>query len=739
MLTVAPVTVTQAGLRFRCVATNSGGAVPTTAARLSVVSAPVAPVVAIQSSGAGTSVGGTVTLTSTVTGTMPLTYQWQRNGADLPGAAQPTLVIVNAQAAHLGTYTLKVTNASETTTSGATPLTGLLNVPSPAALVFSATKAGASSSNFVSVTEPQGVTVTFTGATPSWTATADQPWVTLSGAAGTGAGRFTVSVANPGNVLGGTTAATATVTITAPSLGISTTVPVSLTVLLTTTGSVAPTGFFDTPANNATNVRGTIPVTGWAVDAIGVNRVEVWRNCVEAIDRPAGACMVASPGGPPNFVFVGRAIFVDGARPDVAALYPTVPFASRAGWGVLLMTNALPHVPNGTPQGGQGTFALSAYAINEAGQYTALGTKTIAVDNDHATLPFGAIDTPGPGAVIPESTAPYNNASGYPNFGWAMTQAGKCVVTTSTLAYQVFVDGVSQPLTAGANWFAGLTRADLTAAYPGLCNSSNALAVYYLNAAALPNGLHTMSWSVTDSAGQTAGLGSRYFTVLIAGSDPFGATANPQTSFVAIFPVNGVRTVQMDDLGRVELWLGAGVDAGYLVANGTLRDLPPGSHLDVATGQFTWAPGPGYLGTYRLAFVRNGERLTVDVTIRPPAGASQIQMFVDTPTDGAIVDGPTTIAGWALDPHAWTGAGIDAVHVWATRQDVGTAAQFLGAAQLNVSRPDVAAAFGGQFANAGYSLVAPTLDPGVYDLTIYAHSARKGQWEDARTVRVTVR
>jgi hypothetical protein len=78
----------------------------------------------------------------------------------------------------------------------------------------------------------------------------------------------------------------------------------------------------------------------------------------------------------------------------------------------------------------------------------------------------------------------------------------------------------------------------------------------------------------------------------------------------------GVRHVRIRDLGRLELWLGA-VERGHLVANGTLRDLPPGSRLDVATGVFTWSPGVGYFGTYRLAFVRGGEQILVDVTVGP--------------------------------------------------------------------------------------------------------------------------
>ena len=54
-------------------------------------------------------------------------------------------------------------------------------------------------------------------------------------------------------------------------------------------------------------------------------------------------------------VFLGKAVFVEGARPDIEALYPTVPSARRAGWGFMLLTNML-------PQQGNGVFQISAYA-----------------------------------------------------------------------------------------------------------------------------------------------------------------------------------------------------------------------------------------------------------------------------------------------------------------------------------------------------------------------------------------
>jgi hypothetical protein len=204
-----------------------------------------------------------------------------------------------------------------------------------------------------------------------------------------------------------------------------------------------------------------------------------------------------------------------------------------------------------------------------------------------------------------------------------------------------------------------------------------------------------------------------------------------------------VRHVHIRDLGRLELWLGA-VEQGYLVATGTLRDLPPGSRLDIETGVFTWSPGLGYLGTYRLAFLRDGEQIPVDVTIRPmpPAapGEAEIRMAVDVPRTGETVSGEIIVTGWALDSQAWTGSGIDAVHVWARRLDMAAAApQFLGAAALGGARPDVAQVYGATFGTAGFSLTSDTMTTGIYDITVFVQSNRTGRWEDARTVRVTVR
>ena len=90
----------------------------------------------------------------------------------------------------------------------------------------------------------------------------------------------------------------------------------------------------------------------------------------------------------------------------------------------------------------------------------------------------------------------------------------------------------------------------------------------------------------------------------------------------------------------------------------------------------TRSPGLGYLGTYRLAWVHGGEQIPADITIGSTSAAAsserEVRMAVDVMRAGEKVSGAITIADWALDPLAWSGSGMDAVHVWAQR--VGMAA-----------------------------------------------------------------
>ncbi len=344
------------------------------------------------------------------------------------------------------------------------------------------------------ITDPQFVTVSFTNsAAISWTAASSQSNVTVSPTSGVGLKTLQITAsAGP----------SATVTVTAPGASNS---PQSITVNVATVTPGSPFGSFDTPSNGATGLSGSIAVTGWALDNIEVTGVDIWREPVAG--EPAS----------PALILIGNATFVAGARPDVQALYPTTPFNYQAGWGYLLLTNELPN--NGSPAGiGNGTYKIHAIAHNKTGVSLDLGTKTITVNNAAATLPFGAIDTPGQGATVSGTVT---------NFGWALTPPTTgcpmadqpCIIPTNGSTIFVFVDGASL-----GNPVYNLARCDVDQLFPGYANSGSTncaqngippgpVGYFNLDTTQLTNGVHTIAWSVTDNAGKAQGIGSRYFTV----------------------------------------------------------------------------------------------------------------------------------------------------------------------------------------------------------------------------------
>ena len=96
------------------------------------------------------------------------------------------------------------------------------------------------------------------------------------------------------------------------------------------------------------------------------------------------------------------------------------------------------------------------------------------------------------------------------------------------------------------------------------------------------------------------------------------------------------------------------------------------------------------------------------------------------------------MAGWAASLDATDGSGIDTIHVWAYPVS-GAAPIFLGVANQGVSRPDVAAAYGEEFGQAGYELQAQGLSAGDYDLAVFAWSSRLSGFLPAAVTRVHVR
>lgn len=579
-----------------------------------------------------------------------------------------------------------------------------------------------------------------TGGTVNWTASADQAWVEVLNGAGHGDGTFSVRLVP--SAMSSMTSGTYTsaVTVAAPgSVQGTRTVTVTLT-LIEAAQAAPPFGAVDTPLQNATGLSGAIAVTGWALDDVSVARVEIWRGCHEGIDRPRLACNAVHPGTLGDYVYIGRASFIAGARPDIEAGIasgalgsPNTPDPYRAGWGYLLLTNALPNIPAAATEGGQGTFTLYAFAVDGDGRYRELGARTITLDNNGATRPFGSIDTPDQGGTITEVVTA--------NFGWGMTQAGKCVDTTRTSSYRVFINGVPRTLTPVTNWVAGLARPDLAAAYPGLCNTNNALAAYYLNTSilGLTNGLHTIGWDIYDDNGtpadtsddNVAGVGSRFFTVQLGSADAAAAADAAVAKPARLGDVSTLarpteaRAVQLTAGRRLAIDVGE-VTHGYLRVGEELRDLPVGSTLDAGTGRFYWDPPVPYFGTYTLVFVGPEARVDLAVTLTAPGVVEDPVVTITTPRAGANPNPIITVTGTANDPSATTGTGVETVHVWARRMDQPTPTEpvFLGVAEQR---------------GTSYRLTTPALAAGTYRLEVYARISRLDAWAPAATVVIAVR
>jgi hypothetical protein len=434
-----------------------------------------------------------------------------------------------------------------------------------------------------------------------WTATSNAPWIHV-GTIDVTLGLVAIGAdPNPGG----------------PRTGTVTVGPRVFTV--SQSGAVAsdPFGAVDTPGDGV-QVTGSIAISGWALDDLGVLRVLIYRD-------PVG-----SEGS--NLVFVGQATMVPGARPDVEKAFPSAPFNRRAGWGYLLLTNMLPNR-------GNGIYRFYAFAVDADLRQALIGSRTIVGINDTATLPFGAIDTPAQGETI--------SGASYINFGWALTPQPQTIPTNGS-TIQVVIDGV----VLGTITY-NLFRPDVSTLFPNLNNSAGPVGYRVLDTTTLEEGLHTIAWLVTDDGGRSQGIGSRFFEVQnsawtslqasteIAGTMGDGPMVPSFKSAVGVdlgrraaslddLPLgdDGVRTLAIRELERIELALApqsppacAPTYAGYAVAVGEMRELPVGSSLDNSTGAFAWQPGPGFVGRYDLLFVRTAcdgtrERIPVRVTIR---------------------------------------------------------------------------------------------------------------------------
>ena len=119
--TIAEVTAGDAG-SYTVVVTNDAGSVTSNAAALTL-QASTGPEIVHQPVAQSVAPGGGATFQVDSGSVAGLTYQWRKDGVDLPGATAPILNLSGVQESDAGTYTVIVSNGTSSTVSAGAVLT----------------------------------------------------------------------------------------------------------------------------------------------------------------------------------------------------------------------------------------------------------------------------------------------------------------------------------------------------------------------------------------------------------------------------------------------------------------------------------------------------------------------------------------------------------------------------------------------------------------------------------------
>ncbi len=169
------------------VVTNAVGSVTSNTATLTVNPAPAAPSITTQPANQTVTAGQSATFSVVATGTAPLTYQWQKNSANITGAISSSYTTpATTTADNNSTFDVVVTNTAGSVTSN----TATLTVNTPPTITTTSLPSGQMQAAYVFPLQATGGTPPYT-----WSALASSVplGLTLSPAGGIVAGIPTVS------------------------------------------------------------------------------------------------------------------------------------------------------------------------------------------------------------------------------------------------------------------------------------------------------------------------------------------------------------------------------------------------------------------------------------------------------------------------------------------------------------------------------------------------------------------
>ncbi len=478
--------------------------------------------------------------------------------------------------------------------------------------------------------------------------------------------------------------------------------------VLTGAAASSPAMAIDTPAAGAVPQHFTI--SGWAIDqsatgSTGVDAVHIYAT--------------PNPGSGAAAQFLGAASYGQ-SRTDVATAFG----AAFGPSGYSLDISSL------TP----GVYRLTAYAHSTiAGAFTANRSVDVTVtsslvatidspaNSSTVVQPFvltgTSLDTAAPTGIGVDAVHVY----AYPSAGGASVWAG-----VATL-------GGNRPAAASA-YGAQFANSGFSISVTGLAPGSYRFVAYSHS---------TVTGAFTQTATSVATLVLRANPGIVVDAPVAGAT------------VDQVFTIRGWALDRAAA-AGSGVDTVTVSAfrrPGTGPAIPLGnavygqSRTDVGAAFGSAFTPSGYAlvgtlaaGTYDVAVVAHstvsGSSIAaplVRVTVRQVAPV----VFVDQPTASASLSTPFSISGWTIDRFATADSGVDAVHVWAYPVGGGPAV-WVGAATSGISRPDVANAYGSQFAASGFALASVTLPSGTWDLAMFPHATGTQSFWAPTVRRITV-
>jgi hypothetical protein len=362
----------------------------------------------------------------------------------------------------------------------------------------------------------------------------------------------------------------------------------TLAIIVKPADKVAPFGSLETPDYRAT-LNATASGTGWALDNVGVTKVEVVVDGVKVADAIYGI-----------------------ARPDIAVVWGHFPNGGSAGFSFTIDTTRLTN----------GEHTLAVRVLDAAGNVTILGARPVQVQNRvlqivTTVVPRGRKGEPYAADLVAENGRPpylWTLVSGSLPAGLSLSASGR--ISGTPTVFGTFTFGVRVTDSVGTPAVASFTLTILPDVEPLRVLSSGELTpgrtgIDYSHQLLFAGGRPPVTWSIATGSlppglsltttgelggriwGRPRQVGTFNFTARVTDTETTSAFSSQLTIVITLGPLGVVDTGNLSS-GRT------GVDYSYqLLGTGGTQPytwaveggvLPPGLQLGASTGRISGRP-----------------------------------------------------------------------------------------------------------------------------------------------------